>query len=282
MLVTRRRGGMGEPAAVPLALLVVAVYQLAVAPLQNLVSRGAESEADWKALADDARPGSGARAVPRVRATSLGDPSPPTWAYVLLQTHPTLAQRVAMADAWAKRQVDGCPTEVGHRTERAGSGERVLGPGAALGRRQTAALGADRAALDAVRGVDEHSHRPVAVRLPDLVDVGRAHPLPHLGDVARHARPRRGCGSAGRRASGCPTRRPRRACRRSAPRRAPDSARRARSAQRRRRRSAALSSSFGGSFPFVTVIALASAPPRKKPLSNAWRMFRTSPSSFQR
>ena len=32
--------------------------------------------------------------------TSLGDPSPPTWAYVLLSTHPTLAQRVAMVEAW--------------------------------------------------------------------------------------------------------------------------------------------------------------------------------------
>ena len=41
-----------------------------------------------------------------------------------------------------------------------------------------------------------------------------------------------------------------------------------------------VSNSFGGSFPFVTVIALASAPPMKKPLSKAWRMFRTSASSF--
>ena len=51
------------------------------------------------------------------------------------------------------------------------------------------------------------------------------------------------------------------------------------------RRSAAsalgwVSRSFGGSFPFVTVIALARAPPMKKPLSNACRMFRTSSRSF--
>jgi hypothetical protein len=36
--------------------------------------------------------------------TSLADPSPPTWAYLLLETHPTLEQRVAMANAWAARQ----------------------------------------------------------------------------------------------------------------------------------------------------------------------------------
>ena len=103
-LATRRRGGMGEPAAVPLALLVVAVFQLAVAPLQNLVSRGAESEADWKALATTRDPASARGLFREFARTSLGDPSPPTWAYVLLQTHPTLAQRVAMADAWTERE----------------------------------------------------------------------------------------------------------------------------------------------------------------------------------
>jgi hypothetical protein len=41
-----------------------------------------------------------------------------------------------------------------------------------------------------------------------------------------------------------------------------------------------LPNSFGGSLPFVTVIALASAPPMKKPLSKTWRMLRTSWRSF--
>ena len=50
MRTTRRRGGMGAPAAVPLALLVVAIFQLATAPLANHISRRLEAEADWKAL----------------------------------------------------------------------------------------------------------------------------------------------------------------------------------------------------------------------------------------
>jgi len=50
MRATRRRGGMGVPAAVPLALLVVALFQLATAPLSNAISRRMEAEADWKAL----------------------------------------------------------------------------------------------------------------------------------------------------------------------------------------------------------------------------------------
>ena len=104
MLATRRRGGMGEAAAVPLALLVAAVFQLAVAPAQNVISRESEAEADWKALGTTRDPESARRLFRGFSETSLGDPSPPTWAYVLLQTHPTLAQRVAMADAWAARE----------------------------------------------------------------------------------------------------------------------------------------------------------------------------------
>ena len=106
MLATRRRGGMGEAAAVPLALFVAAVFQLAVAPAQNVVSRHSEAEADWRALQTTRDPDSARGLFREFSETSLGDPSPATWAYVLLQTHPTLAQRVAMADAWAARQAE--------------------------------------------------------------------------------------------------------------------------------------------------------------------------------
>ncbi len=104
MLATRRRGGMGEPAAVPLALLVSAVFSLVVLPAQNLVSRGMEAEADWKALQTTRDPAAARGLFEEFATTSLGDPSPPTWAYLLLQTHPTLAQRVAMTDAWQARR----------------------------------------------------------------------------------------------------------------------------------------------------------------------------------
>jgi len=104
LVATRRRGGMGEPAAVPVALLVTAIVQLALAPAQNLVSRHMEAEADWKALETTRDPAASRGLFREFSRTSLGDPSPPTWAYVFLQSHPTLAKRVAMADAWAARQ----------------------------------------------------------------------------------------------------------------------------------------------------------------------------------
>ena len=107
MRATRRRGGMGEAAAVPLALLVVAALQLALSPAQSWVSRGMESEADWKALEATSDPAAVRALFVGFAKTSLGDPDPPAWAHLLLDSHPTLAQRVAMAEAWATREGPG-------------------------------------------------------------------------------------------------------------------------------------------------------------------------------
>jgi STE24 endopeptidase len=100
MRATRRRGGMGSPQAVPLALLAVAALQLALAPAQNWISRRMEAEADWKALQTTRNPAAVRDLFVGFGETSLGDPDPPAWAHLLLDTHPTLAQRVAMAQAW--------------------------------------------------------------------------------------------------------------------------------------------------------------------------------------
>jgi STE24 endopeptidase len=91
---------MGEAAAVPLALLVVAALQLALAPAQGWISRRMEAEADWKALQTTEAPEAARALFVGFAKTSLGDPDPPLWAHVLLDSHPTLAQRVAMAAAW--------------------------------------------------------------------------------------------------------------------------------------------------------------------------------------
>jgi STE24 endopeptidase len=103
MRATRRRGGMGQPEAVPLALLVVAVLTLVAAPAQNWIARRMESEADWKALQVTSDPASLEKLMVSFSSLSLVDPDPPGWARVLLGTHPTLADRVAMARAWQVR-----------------------------------------------------------------------------------------------------------------------------------------------------------------------------------
>lgn len=103
MRATRRRGGMGTPEAAPLALLVVAILQLAALPAANALSRRMEAEADWRALEITHDPASLEGLMVELARTSLGDPDPPAWTQLVLGTHPSLADRVAMARAWTAR-----------------------------------------------------------------------------------------------------------------------------------------------------------------------------------
>jgi STE24 endopeptidase len=102
-LATRRRGGPGEPRAVPLALLVVALVQLALLPLTNAISRRYEAEADWVAVETTRDPAAARGLFAGFARTSLQQPDPPAWAHVLLDDHPTLLQRVEQAEAWRAR-----------------------------------------------------------------------------------------------------------------------------------------------------------------------------------
>ena len=102
-LATRPRGGMREPTAVPVALLVLVVLQIVAIPAQNAIVRNLETEADWVALEATEDPGAARDLFAGFSEQGLIDPSPPTWAYVLMETHPTMAQRVAMAEAWRAR-----------------------------------------------------------------------------------------------------------------------------------------------------------------------------------
>ena len=101
--LTRRRGGMRDPAAVPLSLLVLVVSQLLALPLQNAISRRFEAEADWVALQATRDPQAARAMFHRLAVDALVQPRPPTWAYVLLDDHPTIQQRLAMAEAWQRR-----------------------------------------------------------------------------------------------------------------------------------------------------------------------------------
>lgn len=101
-LATMRRGGLAKPEAVPLALLVFVVLQLLSTPLMNVVSRHEEAEADWSALRATRDPAAARGLFEKLARTSLGDPDPPSWSYVLYADHPTIVQRIAMVDAWQR------------------------------------------------------------------------------------------------------------------------------------------------------------------------------------
>jgi STE24 endopeptidase len=98
---TRRRGGLGVPAAVPLGVLALVVLQLVQLPLQNVITRHLEAEADWSALRATRDPAGGRQLFTLFASETLDDPSPPWWDYVLLENHPTLLQRIEMTRYYA-------------------------------------------------------------------------------------------------------------------------------------------------------------------------------------
>jgi STE24 endopeptidase len=100
-LVTRRRGGMGVPEAIPLAVFVLVVLQLLQLPLQNVITRHLEAEADWSALRATHDPVGGRQLFALFASETLADPDPPSWDYVLLENHPTLLQRIEMTRFYA-------------------------------------------------------------------------------------------------------------------------------------------------------------------------------------
>ena len=111
-LFTRPRGGLARPQAVPVALFVFVVLQLLTVPLMNIVSRRQEAEADWSALRATRDPAAARALFADLARTSLANPDPPTWSYVLFDNHPTIVQRMAMVEAWQARQarqVRRCP-----------------------------------------------------------------------------------------------------------------------------------------------------------------------------
>jgi STE24 endopeptidase len=101
---TRRRGGIWRAEVVPFALLVSAVLGLLSTPIQNVVSRRYEAEADWMALQATRDPGAGREAFRSFTRVDLADPDPPWWDYVLLENHPTVVQRLGMTRAWERER----------------------------------------------------------------------------------------------------------------------------------------------------------------------------------
>jgi STE24 endopeptidase len=100
--VTGRRGGLRNPANVPLALLTLAALQLAITPFTNAVSRRYEAEADWVGLQGTQDPPAARGLFKGFVKTDLQDPNPPGWVHLFLDDHPPPLARVEQAEAFAK------------------------------------------------------------------------------------------------------------------------------------------------------------------------------------
>jgi STE24 endopeptidase len=99
---TRRRGGLGDPAVLPYGALVLVVINLALLPLSNEISRRYEAEADWTALRATDDPEAAQGLFEGFAKEGLSQPDPPKWWHVYFGSHPTLLQRIEMAEAWKR------------------------------------------------------------------------------------------------------------------------------------------------------------------------------------
>jgi len=106
-LLTRRRGGLARPEAVPVALLVLVIAQLVAAPLLNSAYRREEAAADWAALEATREPQTDRSLMQQLAKKSFSDPDPPGWVDALFGTHPTIMERIALSQAWEERQPTG-------------------------------------------------------------------------------------------------------------------------------------------------------------------------------
>jgi STE24 endopeptidase len=102
-VIARRRGGIANPGVLPFALLTLVVLNVLFAPLENAISRRYEAEADWSALQATRDPNSARKLFEGFERTSLQEPNPSLLDYLWLENHPTIAQRIAMVEAWARR-----------------------------------------------------------------------------------------------------------------------------------------------------------------------------------
>jgi Zn-dependent protease with chaperone function len=98
--LTRRRGGMGEPGNVPLAALVLVILSFGLAPIDNAITRRYEAEADWIALQATRDPDAAEELFVDFVTSDLEDPTPSWWDKQFFGSHPSVAERIAMAQAW--------------------------------------------------------------------------------------------------------------------------------------------------------------------------------------
>jgi STE24 endopeptidase len=94
--------GPGDPRVIPLVLFLMALGTLLSAPLQNGVSRQVEARADVRALDLTGNPEAFVDMQQDLAASNLSDPDPPAAWHWFFGSHPTAAQRLAMAADWAR------------------------------------------------------------------------------------------------------------------------------------------------------------------------------------
>lgn len=93
-----RLAAFNDPAGLPLVLLVLALFGLAVAPLENAISRRFERQCDRYALERTAAPDVYRSAFVKLARLNKSDPDPNPLVVWLFHDHPPIRERLAAAD----------------------------------------------------------------------------------------------------------------------------------------------------------------------------------------
>ncbi|MGZ4456775.1 MAG: M48 family metallopeptidase [Nocardioides sp.] len=94
----RRRHGVGDPESVPTVLALLALGTLLASPVQNAVSREIETRADVAALQTTHDPQAFVAMQRQLALHAYADPTPPWLSQLWFGSHPTVLQRIAIAD----------------------------------------------------------------------------------------------------------------------------------------------------------------------------------------
>jgi STE24 endopeptidase len=93
---------MRRASAVPLVMALLAVGSQLASPVENGISRRIETRADVDALKATGDPVAFREMQVMLARRSLADPTPPAWSQWWWGSHPTVLQRLALADAVAQ------------------------------------------------------------------------------------------------------------------------------------------------------------------------------------
>jgi Zn-dependent protease with chaperone function len=100
---TWRRLGLSGPADIaglPYVLAVIAIASILALPVENGISRFAESQADRFALTTSQNPTAMVELFEQFAVQNLSLVNPPAWEKLIFYTHPSLAERIGMAEGW--------------------------------------------------------------------------------------------------------------------------------------------------------------------------------------
>ncbi len=103
-LTSHRTGAreLGDVRTLPLVSLISSAFSLAGLPAVNAVVRALERSADRYALRVTRNPRAFIGAMRQLQRTNLVDPDPPAAVRYLLHSHPTISERIRLAESYGK------------------------------------------------------------------------------------------------------------------------------------------------------------------------------------